>query len=1010
MSQLLSNEDKRTKYCGEFRCGDIGSRACVMGWVQRTRDLGGLIFVDLRDRSGIVQLAFDSDTPKEVFDAAFSLRAEYVVCAKGVVRQRASVNDSLPTGQVEIAVTELKLLSAAQTPPFEITENSKVRPELRLKHRYLDLRRPDLQGNIVDRSRIVRIARVYFADNGFIEIETPNLIAPTPEGARDYLVPSRVHPGKFYALPQSPQLYKQLLMLSGFDRYIQIARCFRDEDLRADRQPEFTQIDLEMSFVTQDDVIAMTEGFLQKVFREFKQIELTLPLQRMTYREAMERFGSDKPDLRFGFELKDLSSALAGCGFKVFAGAVAAGGSVRGINVKGGARFSRKEIDSLTEFVKTFGAKGLAWYKNNGGEISSSYAKFLTEEENAAVLRLLEAEEGDLLLIVADRSGVVFDSLGALRCEVAKRMGLIDPSVYKLLWVTDFPLLEYSEEDGRYYAKHHPFTMPAEEDLPLLDTAPEQVRSVAYDIVINGTEAGGGSIRIHTPEIQNRMFRALGFSEEEANAKFGFLLDAFRYGTPPHGGLAFGLDRLTALLLGLEDIRDVIAFPKVQNASELMTKCPTVVDPKALDELGVSAKPMPVKKADVIVVGGGLAGAAAALAASRGGAQVLLVEKLNCLGGAPSGMLVNPFMRYWTTDPETDEKKYLSRGIFEEIVASLKEMNAIAGNTFNAEYLKLILNRKLTEAGVELLFNSTLADAVCSEGVVRAVTAVTKSGMLRLEGRCFIDATGDADLTFSAGFPTEQGRAEDGLCQPMTLCFSIGNVDPEKLAQNHNRIAELWQEEKKKGYIRNPMDTIMVFNTMFPDIVHLNATRVINRNPTDCFDLTRADIEAREQAFELLEVLRKIVPGFEKAEILSSAVQTGVRESRRIVGEHVLTEEELKSCVVFPDAIAAGNYDIDIHNPAGSGTSHYFFPEGSYYTIPYGCLIPKSSRNLLVAGRCISTTHEAQASIRIMPIVCTLGEAAGTAAALALRTGRTVSELDCGLLRSTLENNGAFLG
>ena len=588
MSQLLTNEDKRTKYCGEFRESDIGNRVCAMGWVQRARDLGSLIFIDLRDRSGIVQLAFDDGTARDVFDMAFSVRSEYVVCAKGVVRMRSSVNDTIPTGHIEIAVDELKILSSAQTPPFEIVENSNVRPELRLRHRYLDLRRPDLQGNIINRAKIARIAREYFADNGFVEIETPNLIAPTPEGARDYLVPSRVHHGKFYALPQSPQLYKQLLMLSGFDRYVQIARCFRDEDLRADRQPEFTQIDLEMSFVTQDDVISMTEGFLKKVFKEFKGIDLELPLQRMTYEEAMNRFGSDKPDLRFGFEIKDLSSVLAGCGFKVFAGAIENKGSVRGINIKGGARFSRKEIDSLTEFAKTFKAKGLAWYKNNGGEISSSYAKFLTEEENAAVLKLLEVEEGDLVLIVADKNSIVLDSLGALRCEVAKKMGLIDPSVYKLLWVTEFPLLEYSEEDGRYYAKHHPFTMPMAEDIELLESSPEKVRSIAYDIVINGTEAGGGSIRIHTSDIQNKMFKALGFTEEDANAKFGFLLEAFKYGTPPHGGLAFGLDRLTALLLGIDDIRDVIAFPKVQNASELMTKCPTFADPKALDELAIA--------------------------------------------------------------------------------------------------------------------------------------------------------------------------------------------------------------------------------------------------------------------------------------------------------------------------------------------------------------------------------------------------------------------------------------
>ncbi len=588
MSDLLTADDKRTKYCGEFRDGDIGNRVCVMGWVQRARDLGSLIFIDLRDRSGIVQLAFDENTDKNIFATAFSVRSEFVLCAKGTVRLRSSINDTIPTGRIEIAVDELKVLSAAQTPPFEIVEGSNVRPELRLKHRYLDLRRPDLMNNIIARSKIARIAREYYAENGFVEIETPNLIAPTPEGARDYLVPSRVHQGKFYALPQSPQLYKQLLMLSGFDRYIQIARCFRDEDLRADRQPEFTQIDLEMSFVTQDDVISMTEGFLKKVFKEFKGIDVELPLQRMTYEEAMNRFGSDKPDLRFGYEIKDLSNIVANCGFKVFSGAVENRGSVRGINIKGGARFSRKEIDSLTEFVKTFNAKGLAWYKNSNGEVSSSYAKFLNDEENSAIINALEIENGDLALIIADKNSVVFDSLGALRCEVAKRMNVIDKSAYKMLWITEFPLFEYSEEDGRYYAKHHPFTMPMSEDIELLDTCPEKVRSIAYDIVINGTEAGGGSIRIHTPEIQNKMFKALGFSEEEANSKFGFLLEAFKYGTPPHGGLAFGLDRLVALLLGIEDIRDVIAFPKVQNASELMTKCPTHADQKALEELGIS--------------------------------------------------------------------------------------------------------------------------------------------------------------------------------------------------------------------------------------------------------------------------------------------------------------------------------------------------------------------------------------------------------------------------------------
>lgn len=588
MSELLGNSDIRTRYCGEFRPEHEGEYACVMGWVQRQRDLGSLIFIDLRDRTGIVQLAFDENTDRSIFDTAFGIRSEYVLCAKGKVRHRSSENPQIPTGQVEIAVDSLKILSESQTPPFAIEENSDVKPELRLKHRYLDLRRPDLARNILARSQIANITRNYFAENGFVEIETPCLIKPTPEGARDYLVPSRVHHGKFYALPQSPQLYKQLLMLAGFDRYIQIARCFRDEDLRADRQPEFTQIDLEMSFITQDQILAVVEGFLKRLFKEFKGIEIQTPIARMTYAEAMSRYGSDKPDLRFGMELKDLSDLLRDSTFKVFSGALEAGGTIRGINVKGGAKFTRKEIDSLTEFAKSYKAKGLCWMKKTGNDISSSFAKFLTDEESQAIQQRLELEDGDLLLIAADRSKVVFDTLGALRCECAKRLNLIKKGDYKLLWVTEFPLLEYSEEDGRYYAMHHPFTMPMEEDLCYLDSEPEKVRSIAYDIVINGSEAGGGSIRIHTPDIQNRMFKALGMSEEESQEKFGFLLEAFRYGTPPHGGLAFGLDRLVCLLLELDDIRDVIAFPKVQNASELMTQCPTVPDQKALEELAIA--------------------------------------------------------------------------------------------------------------------------------------------------------------------------------------------------------------------------------------------------------------------------------------------------------------------------------------------------------------------------------------------------------------------------------------
>ena len=590
MAELLNSNDKRTHLCATLNAANVGERVCVMGWTQKQRDLGALIFIDLRDRTGIVQLAFDQNTDKEIFDKAFGIRAEYVLCAKGVVRRRGegAINKNIPTGEIEIAVDELKILAAAETPPFEIVENSNVNAELRLRHRYLDLRRPDMQKNIIARSRISKIARDYYAENGFIDIETPNLCKPTPEGARDYLVPSRVHKGKFYALPQSPQLYKQLLMVSGFDRYFQIARCYRDEDLRADRQPEFTQIDTEMSFVTADDVMNMHEGFIKRVMKEFAGVELEGDLIRMPYAEAMERFGSDKPDIRFGYELTNLSECVKDCGFKVFSGAVEMGGSVRGINVKGGAKFSRKEIDSLVEFVKSYRAKGLAWLKwTEGGEISSSYAKFLTDEENEAIKTAMGAEAGDLVLIVADKNKVVFDSLGALRCECAKRMGILNPFDFKFLWVTEFPLLEYSEEDGRFYAMHHPFTSPMDEDLQYLESDPGRVRAKAYDIVLNGTELGGGSIRIHDNAIQQKMFSILGFTEAEAQEKFGYLLDAFRYGVPPHGGLAFGFDRLVTLLLGLEDIRDVIAFPKVQNASELMTKCPSEADAGALEELGL---------------------------------------------------------------------------------------------------------------------------------------------------------------------------------------------------------------------------------------------------------------------------------------------------------------------------------------------------------------------------------------------------------------------------------------
>lgn len=595
MAELLSANDKRTNYCATLTAEDIGKRVCVMGWAQRQRDLGSLIFIDLRDRTGIVQLAFDDKTDRSIFNAAFTVRAEFVLCAHGTVRARGegAVNPNLPTGEIEIAVDEFKILSTSLTPPFEIVENSATRPEVRLTYRYLDLRRPDMQRTIAARSKITKLARDYYAEHGFIDIETPDLIAPTPEGARDYLVPSRVHPGKFYALPQSPQLYKQILMVSGFDRYFQIARCFRDEDLRADRQPEFTQIDTEMSFVCADDVMEIHEGFLKYLFREFLGIDLKDKFLRMPWAEAMERFGSDKPDLRFGYELVNLSDLLANSEFKVFSGAIAQGGSVRAINVKGGAKFSRKEIDALVEYVKTYRAKGLAWLKQTSEtEFSSSYAKFLSDEENAAIRERMKVEAGDLVLIVADKNKVVFDALGALRCECARRMGILRSDDYKFLWVTEFPLLEYDEEEGRFYAMHHPFTSPMDEDLQYLDSDPGRVRAKAYDIVLNGNEIGGGSIRIHDQQLQSKMFSVLGMTEEQAKEKFGFLLEAFKYGVPPHGGLAFGLDRLVMLVLGIDDIRDVIAFPKVQNASELMTKCPTKADPKALAELNIAVTAM----------------------------------------------------------------------------------------------------------------------------------------------------------------------------------------------------------------------------------------------------------------------------------------------------------------------------------------------------------------------------------------------------------------------------------
>ena len=581
---------KRTDYCGAFTAADDGRQAVVCGWVQRVRDKGMLVFIDLRDRTGVMQLAFDDKTAADLRAKAQTVRAEFVLMAKGAVRRRESVNRDLPTGEVELYVDDLRILAKAQTPPFEITDQTNVKEELRLRYRYLDLRRSEMQHALLMRHKIVKVAHDYYDENGFIEIETPALIKSTPEGARDYLVPSRVHPGAFYALPQSPQQYKQMLMLSGFDRYMQIARCFRDEDLRADRQPEFTQIDLEMSFVNEDDVMEIQEGFLKRVFKEVLDVDVQTPFLRMPWREAMDRFGSDKPDLRFGFEIKDISDIVKDCGFGVFSGPVAEGGSVRLINVDGhAADFPRKKIDKLADFVKTYKAKGLAWTRLHDGQVTSSYQKFLTEEENRAILERANAKDGDLVLIVGDaKDEVVFAALGALRCECAKQLGILDPRDFKFLWVTEFPMFEFSEEENRYVAMHHPFTAPMDEDLDKLETDKKNCRAKAYDIVLNGTELGGGSIRISVPETQEAMFRALGFTNEDAQERFGHLINAFKFGAPPHGGLAYGLDRLCMLMAGAESIRDVIAFPKVQNASEPMTSCPDFVDDKQLDELNLN--------------------------------------------------------------------------------------------------------------------------------------------------------------------------------------------------------------------------------------------------------------------------------------------------------------------------------------------------------------------------------------------------------------------------------------
>lgn len=579
---------KRTCRCAELSEANTGQEVTVMGWVQKQRNKGGIIFVDVRDRSGIIQVIFeDGEIDKEGFAKAEKLRSEFVVAVTGeVVKRSGAVNENLATGAIEVRGKSLRVLSESETPPFPIEADSKTKEELRLKYRYLDLRRPDLQSNLIMRSRVATLIRQFLADEGFLEIETPMLTKSTPEGARDYLVPSRVHPGNFYALPQSPQIFKQLLMCSGYDRYFQIARCFRDEDLRADRQPEFTQVDMELSFVDEEDVMDVNERLLKKVFKEILDMDVALPIPRMTWQEAMDRFGSDKPDLRFGMELTDVSDVVKNCGFGVFTGALADGGSVRGINAKGQAAMPRKKIDAYVKFAKDFGAKGLAYLSvNDDGTYKSSFAKFMTEDELGSLVQAMDAEPGDLLFFAADKNKVVWDVLGNLRLELAKELEILDKNDYKFLWVTEFPEFEYSEEQGRYVAMHHPFTMPMEEDIPLLKTNPEKVRARAYDIVLNGTELGGGSIRIHQDDVQETMFEALGFTKEQANEQFGFLIDAFKYGVPPHAGLAYGLDRLIMLMAKQDSIRDVIAFPKVKDASCLMTEAPNAVDDKQLAEL-----------------------------------------------------------------------------------------------------------------------------------------------------------------------------------------------------------------------------------------------------------------------------------------------------------------------------------------------------------------------------------------------------------------------------------------
>lgn len=579
---------RRTDMCGNLRLDDVGREVILMGWVQRQRNLGSLIFVDLRDTSGIAQVVFDDTISKEIFKKAEKIRSEYVLAVRGKVRKRESVNNEIPTGKIEILADTLKILDESETPPIYIKDGDEVSEAMRLKYRYLDLRKPSMQKKLKMRHKAAKIIRDFLDENNFVEIETPMLTKPTPEGARDYLVPSRINAGKFYALPQSPQLMKQLLMVSGMDRYYQIVRCFRDEDLRANRQPEFTQVDMEMSFVDIEDVIEVNERLLKRLFKELKGVDITIPIQRMTYKEAMNRFGSDKPDLRFGFEIRDISDLVGNSSFKVFKNTIDNNGQVRGINVDGHeGDFSRKDISKLEEYTKTFGAKGLAWIKITKEEISSPIAKFLSKEELDNIIERMNGKAGDLLLFVADKENIVLDSLGNLRAEIAKKLNVIDKDDLKLLWITEFPLFEWSEEEKRYVAKHHPFTHPMDEDIDLLETQPEKVRAKAYDIVINGDEMGGGSIRINDSDLQERMFKALGFTMEEAWNKFGFLLEAFKYGTPPHGGLAYGFDRLMMLLTESDNIKDVIAFPKTQSATCLLTDAPTEVSEKQLEEVHI---------------------------------------------------------------------------------------------------------------------------------------------------------------------------------------------------------------------------------------------------------------------------------------------------------------------------------------------------------------------------------------------------------------------------------------